>query len=173
MRTVGWLLLGVGGCGTPVDPDVDHGVEVPARAPDETIQANLAIGADMSSVQWAHDAFCWSAGGDDAFSGFHVLFVRQQPADTDVWLRAKPAADVDVSLYYVQAAPEVTAVPPELTAADIFSCDAMFLASGNAGQGETLLAAGASALPLIIGVAGAADAEVGSFTLEIWGLPAE
>lgn len=168
-----WLALLAVACVVDTDPEVDHGPEVPTRAPDETLSVNLSAGSPISA-DWAHDAFCWTSASDPAFSGNTVVFGRTQPPGADVYLRARPAEDVDVSLWFAQLAPQVTDVPPDIDPADVFSCDAQFVATGNPGQAETLLASGAADLPLVIGVAGADGATVGSFTLEIWGhLPPE
>jgi len=151
----------------------DNGDPTPAGDATEVIEGTLDEG-DVIALDWAHSLYCWPQPQDAKFSGAHVLYERSQAADRDFTMRVRPSSTLDVSIYYIQRSAGETVLPPDITNA--FDCGATyeFDDDSNPGQAEVVLASGSSnAFELVIGVAGANDAEVGSYTLEIWDEPSE
>jgi len=151
----------------------DNGDETPSGDPTETLEGNLDEG-EVVDLDWAHSLYCWPQTQDAKFDGAHVFYERAQAADRDFTMRVKPAATLDVSIYYVQRSEGDTNLPPDIVSAS--DCDATyeFEEDTNPGQAEVVAASGSdNAYALLIGVAGANGAESGAFTLEIWDEPAE
>jgi hypothetical protein len=172
------LAMGLFGCngegggifgGAATDPSSGDDIEVPAGAADETLTSDLSDGTTLSDLDWAHDSeiACWVESEDINFGGAHVFFEIDKEGSEDVFVRATPDDDTDVSLYTLEFSGAVE-TPPDVTSPT--RCEAAFDAStdSNPGGKETIELQGFGDRILLIGVAGANDAVSGTFTVDVW-----
>ena len=161
---------GLGGIFGDDNGDTNSGsdIEVPLGAADETLSGNLSSG-DVIDIGWADDnpLFCWVETENINFDGAHVFFEVDKQGSDDVFVRATPDDDVDVSLYTLEFYGDVE-TPPDIT--DATRCEAAFDASGDSNPGgeETIELQGYGDRTLLVGVAGANGATSGAFEVDVW-----
>ena len=153
------------------DADTDADTDVDTFGdPDETLSGDLSDGTQIS-LAWADDSgiFCWPGNENTNFTGSHVFFEVDKEGMDEIWVRAAPGNDVDVSLYTLEFPAGSTQYPPNITSAS--RCEAKFDQAGDSNPGVAELIGPLYGFPdreLLIGVAGANEQTSGAFTVEIW-----
>lgn len=158
------------GCpdGTGPGSLITNGAEVPDRDPDGSWDGDLSEG-EAIDVQVIEDHQCAPGTESLNFSGNHVFYETDQPADEDVYVKVSPDPLVDVSLYVLEVGADSTEFPPELVSS--VTCDAEYDRENDLNPGEAEAVAvigGNNPYRLVIGVAGANGATEGGYTVEYW-----
>ena len=100
-----------------------------------------------------------------------MFFEHTQEIGTEVTVIATPTGGLDVSLYVIQTELGTTSLPPSISGGAGTTCEASFdqVNDNNPGKPEgTAIGGWENAYRLIIGVAGANEADEGAFKVDIW-----
>jgi hypothetical protein len=134
-----------------VQGKIDGGVQIP-----------LGFAAQSSVA-------CFVATTNAHYTGKHVVYSFDLPPRTTAKIELVPAdAKTDVSLYAYSVGPSFPALPPEVSS--VVSCEASPAANRAPNPGGTEkveLVAITNPYKVFVGVAGAENAQAGSFTLKI------
>ena len=157
-----WLALGLA-----------QAVEVPTRAPDTVVKADLSSGAVLEDLSWAQNAAiaCLPSTRWRTIRGSTVFVDATVPVGKTAIIRAVPASGIDLSLYvFVDPKAGLGAStsglrPPKITSAR--NCAKSYWE--KAGVAESVeISAYTESQNLVVAVAGATDVLKGGYTLEIW-----
>jgi hypothetical protein len=153
--------------------DTDTGADTtiddwPSQDPTTSWSDDLSSGA-LVDLDWADlsTVACWPGTEDVNFSGNHVFFEVSQGADRDLYVRVTPQSGVDVSLYAMEFEGSVQ-TPPDVSSCVACEASASWSDDSNPGTEEEVYLSGYNPYVVLIGVAGANDADSGGFTLELW-----
>ena len=140
---------------------------IPDRAPDQTFQVEVADGKVWENAwAWQSTVACFAASMSSSYNGPQSLLILPQKAGTDLVVRVKPAAGVDVAVYGIQhGAMSRGQRPPTVSSA--WRCTTSWLA--GAGQPEVFkLSSGNGELEVVLGVVGSKGTTSGAVTVEVW-----
>lgn len=140
---------------------------IPDRAPDQTFQVEIADGKVWDNAwAWQSSVACFAASTASSYSGPQSLIAIPQKTGTDLIIRVKPAAGVDVAIYGMQNGPSSRGQrPPAISST--WRCSTSWLA--GPGQPEVFkLSSGNGELEVVLGVVGSKGTVAGAVTVEVW-----
>lgn len=143
---------------------------IPDRAPDETLEGDLAAGQVIDN-SWAQQSTvaCFPGTMSRYFSGAQTFFVLKQDPSEDVVIRVRSKDGADLSLYALQLVPTQSGSrPPNVASA--WRCTPGYAKSGPADE-AIRLGSTKSGTEVVLAVVGADGATSGGFTVEIWEEP--
>ena len=134
-----------------------------------SIEGDLESGQHIPLRGWADSSqvACFPATQNDKYSGNHVLYRTQLPANSTIKITVTPDSDVDVSLYALRLAHgDTETIPPNVHSA---VCESSLNYQGSdPGKPHSVnFLTIRSPYTILIGVAGSQGLESGAFKLEI------